>query len=102
VAEEHDVGLRFLGFTEASVLIPVQQAKDSFVRFFSMPVFKDLDVHPIRTSTPQTLGQLHRPVMRIVVMHKAACESHENIVDLFGELGLDRPVSGQHRKGQGT
>jgi hypothetical protein len=94
MAEEDDVCLSLLFFTQVSIMIAVKQAQDGFVSFFAAAVLENFNVSTRRRFPTQALGQLHRTMMWIVVPHKPAGKSHQNVIDLRGGLRLNRAIRG--------
>ncbi len=77
--EKNDARLRFLLLAEHAIVIAIEQPKNGFIGSFSVPVFKDLDRIAFRKVLPYPLCKFHRAVMRIIVAHKAARKTDQDV-----------------------
>ena len=93
VPKKDDTRLGFLLFAEASVVVAVQQAEDGPVSLFAAAIFEYLDVSAAGSALPQALGQLHRPVMGVVVTYKSPRKANQNVIDFPGRLTRDGTFS---------
>ena len=79
MAEENDARLRFFLIAEDAIVIDVEQAQYCFVSSFPVAVLKDLNRVAFRKVLSNPLRKFHGSVVRIIVAHKAARKTDDDI-----------------------
>jgi hypothetical protein len=82
-------------------VVCIKQAKDRLVSRPAVAVFENLNVRIFGNRSLNALGELDRPVMRIVVAHEAANEADHNVGGDRGRVSFDSTFGhGEGRSGE--
>jgi hypothetical protein len=90
VAEENNASPSFFLGGKSAVVICVQQADDSIVGLFPVPIFKNPNVGVLWNSSPDLLREFDRAVVRVVMAYETTYETDHDVGRSRSRLGRER------------